>query len=85
MRFDSWASFLARTLASPCLGHEFKAKVATTPDLTQMFAYELCMKFGAMLNPFALNKKSQEKQRLQGHKGEDCITNIIKAPRGFGN
>jgi hypothetical protein len=24
MKFDSWASFLARTFASPCLGHEPK-------------------------------------------------------------
>jgi hypothetical protein len=27
MRCDSWASFLARTLASPCFGHEPKVKV----------------------------------------------------------
>jgi len=29
MRCDSWASLLARTLASPCLGHEPKVRVAT--------------------------------------------------------
>jgi hypothetical protein len=29
MRCDSQASLLAHTLASPCLGHEPKAKVAT--------------------------------------------------------
>jgi hypothetical protein len=31
MRCDSWASLLARTFASPCLGHEPKARVATLP------------------------------------------------------
>jgi len=30
MRCDSWASFLAHNLASPCLGPEPKAKVATS-------------------------------------------------------
>jgi hypothetical protein len=30
MRCDSQASFLARTLANLCLGHEPKARVATT-------------------------------------------------------
>jgi hypothetical protein len=29
MKCDSWASLLARTLASPCFGHEPKARVAT--------------------------------------------------------
>jgi len=29
MKCDSWASLLASTLASPCFGHEPKAKVAT--------------------------------------------------------
>jgi hypothetical protein len=29
MRCDSWASLLARTLASPCLGCNPKARVAT--------------------------------------------------------
>jgi hypothetical protein len=29
MKCDSWASFLACTFASPCLGHEPKARVAT--------------------------------------------------------
>jgi hypothetical protein len=29
MRCDSWVSFLACTLASPCFGHEPKVKVAT--------------------------------------------------------
>jgi hypothetical protein len=29
MKCDSWASFLAYTLVSPCLGHEPKAKVVT--------------------------------------------------------
>jgi hypothetical protein len=29
MRCDSWASLLALTLASPCLGRKPKAKVAT--------------------------------------------------------
>jgi hypothetical protein len=29
MKCDSWASLLARTFASPCLGYEPKAKVAT--------------------------------------------------------
>jgi hypothetical protein len=29
MKRDSWASFLARTFASPCLGREPKAKVVT--------------------------------------------------------
>jgi hypothetical protein len=30
MKCDSWASFLALTFVSPCLGHEPKAKVTTT-------------------------------------------------------
>jgi hypothetical protein len=29
MRCDFWASFLAHNLASPCLGHKPKVKVAT--------------------------------------------------------
>ncbi len=29
MKCDSWASVLVRTFASPCFGHECKAKVAT--------------------------------------------------------
>jgi len=29
MKCDSWASFLARTFASPYLGHKLKARVAT--------------------------------------------------------
>jgi hypothetical protein len=29
MKCDSQASFLARTLASPCLGHKPQAKIAT--------------------------------------------------------
>ncbi len=29
MKRDSWVSFLARTFASPCLGHEPKVKVTT--------------------------------------------------------
>jgi len=28
MRCDSWASLLARTFVTPCLGHEPKARVA---------------------------------------------------------
>jgi len=34
MKCDSWASLLARTLASPCLGCEPKARVATSMELT---------------------------------------------------
>ncbi len=30
IRCDSWASFSARTLASPCLGRESKVRVATS-------------------------------------------------------
>ncbi len=30
---DSWASFLARTFVSPCLGNKPKARVATIPNL----------------------------------------------------
>ncbi len=30
MKYDSWASFLAHTFASPCFGCEHKAKVAIT-------------------------------------------------------
>jgi hypothetical protein len=29
MEHDSWASFLARNLTTPCFGHEPKARVAT--------------------------------------------------------
>ncbi len=29
MKFDSWASLLAHTFASPCLGHKPKARVVT--------------------------------------------------------
>jgi len=32
MRCDSWASLLAHTLASPCLGHKPKARVVTIID-----------------------------------------------------
>jgi hypothetical protein len=35
MRCDSWASFLAHTLVSPCLGREPKARVATKIILFQ--------------------------------------------------
>jgi hypothetical protein len=34
MKCDSWASFLTRTFASPCLGREPKAKVVTSNEMT---------------------------------------------------
>jgi hypothetical protein len=42
MKCDSWASFLAHTFASLCLGHEPKAKVATTMTnlVKQIASYE---------------------------------------------
>jgi hypothetical protein len=39
MRCDSRASLLACTLASPCLGHEPKAKVATLKEFKNIFAW----------------------------------------------
>jgi hypothetical protein len=37
---DSWASLLARTFVNPCLGHEFKARIATLllDNLNSMFS-----------------------------------------------
>jgi hypothetical protein len=37
MKYDSWASFLAHTFASPCFGCKFKAKVATLPPLLRIW------------------------------------------------
>jgi hypothetical protein len=39
MRCDSWASFLAHTLASPCFGHEPKARVVTSTSFDHVSTY----------------------------------------------
>jgi hypothetical protein len=44
MKCDSWASFLACAFASPCLGHEPKARVATSETLLSYFL-TLCWNF----------------------------------------
>ncbi len=41
MKCDSWASFLARTFASPCLGCEPKARVATFSLRTNIWCFHL--------------------------------------------
>jgi len=59
-------------------------KSKATLFLKQMIAYERCMKTNVVLNPLLLNRWLQEGQVMQGHKGEDLITNIGKSPSGCG-
>lgn len=46
-----------------------------------MIAYEWCMKIGVVLNPLALNKQPQNRQRILGHEREDHTMNIKKIPK----
>jgi len=39
MKCDSWASFLALTLASPCFGHEFEVRVVITINKKNVSIY----------------------------------------------
>jgi hypothetical protein len=42
MKCDSWASHLAHTFASPCLGHEPKVRVATTTMVCHVYNPTYC-------------------------------------------
>jgi hypothetical protein len=44
MKCDSQASLLARTFASPCLGHKPKVRVATTMEQVRKEHYLACYK-----------------------------------------
>jgi len=47
-----------------------------------MTTYEQYMKFGAMLNPFVVNRWPQDGQGMRGR--GDCMMNIGQAFNGFG-
>jgi len=62
---------------------ENMVKSRVTLPLRQMTTYEQCMKFGAMLNPLALNRWPQDAQGMQGCGGKDCTTNIGEVFNGL--